>query len=111
MIWPADIAVHVANVKDAFVFEQQLSKRIPKQLLVLLADGGYDQDSCYEICDAEDVSLIAPIRVKKTRQLNVRSVHSFIKILTRVRFLLYARPRLNLSKVSLNPYSTWRSCL
>jgi len=61
--WPADIAVEAANIKDAEVFDEQLSKHLPKKLQVLLGDGGYDQDSCYQICDDKEISLI--LRLKK----------------------------------------------
>lgn len=104
IIWPADIAIVAANIKDAEVFDEHLSKQLPKQLQVLLGDGGYDQDSCYQLCDAQEISLIVPIKVKKTQLQNVENVRSFIMTLTHVKSLLYVKPPLNLFKASLNPW-------
>ena len=61
---PCDVEVASANVKDARVFKDLLAPSIPKATQVLLGDGGFDDESCYGLCDDKDISLIAPIKVK-----------------------------------------------
>ncbi len=68
--WPAAIGLHAANVKDAEVFDNELVQQLPSATQVLLGDGGYDQESCYSNCDRREVTLLAPIKVKKTRRPN-----------------------------------------
>ncbi|MEZ4633332.1 MAG: transposase [Deinococcales bacterium] len=63
---PCDVEVEPANIKDAQVFKEELIHSIPEQTKVVLADGGFDDQSCYELCDQKGVSLIAPIKVKKS---------------------------------------------
>ena len=61
---PCDVDVASANVKDARVFKDQLAPSIPKATQVLLGDGGFDDESCYGLCDNKDISLVAPIKAK-----------------------------------------------
>lgn len=65
--WPASVAVHAANVKDAAVFVDQFVPQLPQTTQVALGDGGYAQAECFACCDQRQVTLIAPIEVKKTR--------------------------------------------
>ncbi len=99
--------MHPANVKDADVLDSKLIHQLPKESQVLLGDGGYDQESCYRNCDEREVTLLAPIKVKKTPRLNVVKGPSSTKTLTSVRSSLYAKPRLSPSKVSLKTSSIW----
>lgn len=63
---PRDVRVHPANVKDGKVFTEELSSALPAETKLVLADGGYDEQACYEVCDDKDISLIAPIKVKSS---------------------------------------------
>jgi hypothetical protein len=38
---------------------------LPKAVELILADTGYDDQGCYEASDAQHLSLLAPIKVKK----------------------------------------------
>lgn len=67
-----DVRVHPANVRDASVFREELSESLPQQTLVVLADSGYDEAACYALCDEKEISLIAPITVKKRTPLERR---------------------------------------
>ncbi len=62
---PFEVRVHAADVKDAKVFKTELATALPEKTLVALGDGGYDDKGCYDLCDAQGVSLLAPIEVKK----------------------------------------------
>lgn len=61
---PLDVEVEAANVKDAQVFKDSLADSLPKETQVLLGDGGFDHQGCYELCDQKEISLIAPIKAK-----------------------------------------------
>ena len=104
--WPAAISVHPANLKDAEVFDNKLVQKLPSATQVLLGDGGYDQESCYQNCDAREVTLLAPIKVKKTHRLNVSKEPSSIKTPTSARSLPYAKPRSNPTRVNSKTCST-----
>lgn len=65
---PATISVQAANRKDAEVFDDELIHHLPKATLVLLGDGGYDQESCYSNCDEREVTRS---HIKKTPHPNV----------------------------------------
>lgn len=64
-VLPFDVAVHAANRKDAQVFKEELAPELPSETLLALGDGGYDEAGCYELCDEQEVSLLAPITVKE----------------------------------------------
>ena len=61
---PCDVEVASANIKDAAVFKDQLAASIPEQTQVLFGDGGFDKQGCYELCDQNNISLVAPIKPK-----------------------------------------------
>ncbi len=61
---PCDVDVAPANLKDALMFKEQLSSSIPKQTQVLLGDGGFDDQACYDLCDKKEISLVTPIKAK-----------------------------------------------
>lgn len=61
---PCDVEVAPANLKDAQVFTDRLAPAIPKQTQVLFGDGGFDNQSCYDLCDRRGISLVAPITAK-----------------------------------------------
>ncbi len=62
---PYDATVEPANVKDAEVFKTVFVSSLPEGTEVILADTGYDDESCYKATDAKEISLLAPIKVKK----------------------------------------------
>ena len=104
--WPAASSLHAANVKDADVFDDELVQQLPAATQVLLGDGGYDQESCYINCDTREVTLLAPIKVKKTRRLSVVSELSSTKTPPSVKSLPYAKQLLNPTKVNSKTFST-----
>ncbi len=104
--WPAAISLHAANVKDADVFDDELVQHLSNRTQVLLGDGGYDQESCYLNCDTREVTLLAPIKVKKTRPLNVWSAPGFTKTRTSAKSSPYAKPPSNPTRVSSKTSST-----
>jgi hypothetical protein len=61
---PKGVAVYAANIKDAKVFTEELSPSLSAETNVVLADGSYDEQPCYEVCDKKEISLIAPLEVK-----------------------------------------------
>lgn len=61
---PCDVEVAPANLKDAQVFKDRLAPAMPKQTSVLFGDGGFDDQSCYDLCDEKGISLVAPIKAK-----------------------------------------------
>ncbi len=63
---PYDIQVEPANVKDAQVFRRDFVQYLPKETLVVLGDSGYDDATCYELCDTRNISLITPAKAKKS---------------------------------------------
>lgn len=109
--WPATIGVHAANLKDADVFDNELIHQLPKASQVLLGDGGYDQESCYQACDDREVTLLSPIKVKKTHHLSVVRGPSSTKTPCSVRSSLYAKPPSSPFRVSSKTSSTWSTCL
>ena len=104
--WPAAIGLRVANVKDADVFDKELVQHLPGATQVLLGDGGYDQESCYVNCDEREVTLLAPIKVKKTRRPNAVKEPSSTKTPTFAKFSPYVKPQSNLTRVSSKTSST-----
>jgi hypothetical protein len=118
VIWPATVAVRAANLKDAEVFDNELVHRLPKATQVLLGDGGYDrrkspwddQESLYRNCDEGEVTLLSPIKVKKTPHLNVVKGPGFTTTPASVRSSLCAKPPSSLSRVNSNTSSAWRAC-
>ena len=104
--WPAAISLHAANIKDADEFDDELVQHLPRTTQVLLGDGGYDQESCYLNCDTREVTLLAPIKVKKTRHRNVSRELSSIKTQIFARSSPYAKRRSNPIRVSLKTSST-----
>lgn len=62
---PCDAQVEPANVKDAEVFKRVFVPSLPESVELILADTGYDEQGCYEASDAKNISLLAPIKVKK----------------------------------------------
>ena len=63
---PFDVQVEPANIKDAKVFRRDFVNHLPEETLVLLGDSGYDDEKCYQLCDAQDISLITPIKAMKS---------------------------------------------
>ena len=63
---PFDIEVEAANIKDAKVFKDDFSQHLPQETRLVLGDNGFDDQGCYDLCDAQDISLITPIKAKKT---------------------------------------------
>lgn len=104
--WPAAISLQPANIKDADVFDDELVQQLSSRTQVLLGDGGYDQESCYQNCDEREVTLLAPIKVKKTRRLNVLSARSSTKTRISARSSRCAKRLSNLTKVNLKTFST-----
>lgn len=62
---PYHATVEPANVKDAEVFKTVFVPSLPEGTEIILADTGYDDESCYKLTDAKEISLLAPIKVKK----------------------------------------------
>jgi hypothetical protein len=108
--WPATIGVHAANIKDADVFDDELAQHLPDSTEVLLGDGGYDQESCYQACDDREVTLLCPIKVKKTRRLSAVKEPGSTKTPSFARSSHYARPPSNLSRGSSKTSSLWSTC-
>lgn len=104
--WPTAVRVQAANVKDAQVFDHDLVGHLSRKTQVLLGDGGYDQKSCYDACDAREVTLLAPIKVKKTRLPKGANALCSITIPRSVRLLPYERRLSNLSRVISKVFST-----
>lgn len=79
-VLPREVDVRAANVKDAQVFKERLAPNLPEQTLLALGDGGYDEGGCYDLCDVQEVSLLAPITVKENtpvkRRKRARLFHS-----------------------------------
>jgi hypothetical protein len=61
---PKDVAVYAANIKDGAVFTDTLAASLGSDTNVVLADGSYDEQPCYDVCDNKHISLIAPLEVK-----------------------------------------------
>lgn len=61
---PCDVEVAAANVKDADIFKDKLATSLPEQTQVLFGDSSFDDQTCYTLCDSQNISLIAPIKVK-----------------------------------------------
>jgi hypothetical protein len=64
LVLPKQVAVHAANLQDGSVFANELAPLLSENTDVVLADAGYDQQSCYTVCDNKEISLIAPLEVK-----------------------------------------------
>ena len=71
-VLPREVDIRAASIKDAQVFKEQLATNLPEQTLLALGDRGYDEQGCYELCDAQEVSLLAPITVKDNTPANRR---------------------------------------
>jgi len=98
--WPATASVHSGNIKDAQVFEDELSSQLPPTTKVALgvlrtSDGGYAQESCFATCEANQTTLIAPIKVKKTLHLSASNKPCSIKTPTFEKSLPSEKPLLN----------------
>lgn len=63
---PYDAQVEPANIKDAEVLKRIFMPDLPEGVELILADAGYDDQGCYDASDARSVSLLVPIKVKKT---------------------------------------------
>lgn len=61
---PKDVAVYAANIKDGAVFIEELAASLSSETNVVLADSSYDEQPCYDVCDAKQISLITPLEVK-----------------------------------------------
>jgi hypothetical protein len=61
---PKDVAVHAANIKDGGVFNNHLADSLSSETRVIFADGSYDEQACYDLCDQKQISLITPLEVK-----------------------------------------------
>ena len=61
---PKDVAVYAANIKDGQVFTDTLASSLSGNTSVVLADGSYDEQPCYDLCDKKQISLIAPLEIK-----------------------------------------------
>lgn len=61
---PKHVTVHAANVKDGVVFTDELAASLSPDTDVLLADSGYHEQACYDLCDKKQISLIAPLEIK-----------------------------------------------
>ena len=48
------------------MFKNRLAASIPEDTQVLFGDGGFDDQSLYELCDENNISLVAPIKAKAT---------------------------------------------
>jgi hypothetical protein len=66
---PKNVAVYAANIKDGTVFTDELGSSLAADTKVVLADGSYDEQPCYDVCDAKQISLIAPLDVKPNTPL------------------------------------------
>jgi hypothetical protein len=108
--WPATISLHSANIKDAQVFEDELSSQLPPTTQVALGDGGYAQEACFAICDQNQTSLITPIQIKKTPHPNESNEPGCIKTLIRARSLPCARPPLSLFRGNSRSALVWSTC-
>jgi hypothetical protein len=108
--WPATISLHSANIKDAKVFEDELSLQLPPTTEIVLGDGGYAQQACFAICDQNQTSLITPIQVKKTPHPNETNEPACIKTPIPARSLLYARPPLSPFKGNSRSVLLWSAC-
>lgn len=93
--WPATICVHSANIKDAKVFEDELSLQLPKTTAVALGDGAYAQEGCFAICEHNQTTLIVPIQLKKTPHPKGLNGLDSTKTPTFVKSLPYAKLQLN----------------
>lgn len=108
--WPATVSVHSANIKDAQVFEDELSKQLPKTTRVALGDGGYAQEGCFTICDLNQTSLVAPIKVKKTPHPNASSRLCSTSIPTSARSSPSEKPPSSPSRASSRSASASNAC-
>jgi hypothetical protein len=108
--WPATIGVHAANVKDADVFDDELVQHLSNRTQVLLGDGGYDQESCYRNCDKREVTLLAPIKVKKTPRPSAAKEPNSTKTPASVRSSHYAKPPWSRFRDSSKTSSLWSIC-
>jgi hypothetical protein len=61
---PKDVAVHAATIKDGGVFNNHLADSLSSETRVIFADGSYDEQACYDLCDQKQISLITPLEVK-----------------------------------------------
>lgn len=61
---PFDVEVAPANLKDYQIFKEKLADTLPQETQVLFADRGFDEQSCYALCDKQEISLVTPIKAK-----------------------------------------------
>lgn len=105
VMWPTAVRVQAANIKDAHVFDNDLVPHLSSTTKVLLGDGGYDQQSCYDACDAREVTLLAPIEVKKTALLKDANALCSTRTPKSARSSRYARQPSSRSKVISSVFS------
>lgn len=105
VMWPTAVRVQAANIKDAHVFDNDLVQHLSSTTKVLLGDGGYDQQSCYDACDAREVTLLAPIKVKKTPLLKDANALCSTRTPKSARSSRYARQPSSRSKVISSVFS------
>ena len=63
---PYNAHVEPANVKDAEGFKTTFVPKLPQGVDLILADTGYNAEGCYRAGDAKGISLLVPIKVKKS---------------------------------------------
>lgn len=62
LVWPLEVAVHAANIKDAFVFRTELICQLPEETDLVLGDGGYDDEQCAAACEEKEATLLTPVK-------------------------------------------------
>lgn len=67
---PYDATVEPANVKDAE--ETTFVPKLPHEVELILADTGYHDEGCYRAGDTKNLSLLAPIKIKRNTPLERR---------------------------------------
>lgn len=99
MAWPCAFAVSPANRKEAPVLRQQLLPQLPQNTLLLLADGGYDDEQAALNCEAKDCTLLSSMPQELGQQASE---------LRRERHQLYhstaGREAFALRKTSIEPF-------
>ena len=108
--WPTTVSVHSANIKDAQVFEDELCQQMPLATQIALGDGGYAQEGCFAVCEKNQTSLIAPIKIKKTRHLSGLNKPDSIKTPIPARSLPSEKLLLNLFRGNSKNYLSLNDC-
>jgi hypothetical protein len=60
-IWPCEVSIHPANVKDALVFKSELVSSLPEETQLVLADSGYDENESAQACEVREATLLTPV--------------------------------------------------